>query len=113
MRLTREYYTLSSQDCKDISEFLDHTKLLEEQIDATNVTMAATLLCLIRALWNETHFRSLVQIWGVTSDMTAKKAREMLIEDAQREAANRGDQPSDATVLVHRVSDRLGKEAGR
>lgn len=117
MRLTREYYTLDYRDFHNISEFLDHIKLLEEQIDATKVAMTddkRTLLCLTMALWNENHFRSLVQIWGVTSDMTAEKAREMLLEDERREASNNGDQPipSKSTALVHRNSDKRGQEAG-
>lgn len=115
MRLTREYYTLSYGDVKNISEFLDHIKLLEEQTDATKVKMTddkRTLLCLTMALWNETRFRSLVQIWGVTSDMTAEKAREMLLEDERREAANNGDQPSTTTVLAYRASNKRGQEAG-
>lgn len=115
MRLTREYYTLHYRDFKNISEFLDRIKLLEEQIDATKVTMTEdkrTLLCLTMALWNEDHFRSLVQIWGVTSNMTAEKAREMLLEDERREAANHGEQASNARVLAHRTFDRQGQEAG-
>lgn len=36
MRLTREYYTLSYRDFKNISEFRNHIKLLEEQMDATS-----------------------------------------------------------------------------
>ena len=74
MRLTQEYYTLSDQIFGNISEFFDHIKLLEEQINATKVTMAPdkqTLLCLTIALCDVKHFQSLVQIEGVTSDMTA------------------------------------------
>lgn len=86
MRLNREYYTLNyRRDHKDMNEFLDHVKSLEEQIEATNVKMTSdkrTLLCLTMALWNEPRYRSLLQIWGVmTKDMTAEKAREMLLED--------------------------------
>lgn len=91
MRLTREYYTLNYRSYKDMYEFLDHVKSLEEQIDATNVEMTPdnrTLLCLTMALWNESRYRSLLQIWGVTKDMTAEKAREMLLEDEQRDRAN-------------------------
>ena len=53
MRLTREYYTLNYRNYKDVSEFLDHVKSLEEQIDATEVKMTPdkrTLLCLTMAL---------------------------------------------------------------
>ena len=100
MRLTREYYTLNYRNYKDVSEFLDHVKFLEEQIDATDVEMTPdkrTLLCLTMALWNESHYRSLVQIWGVTKDMTAEKAREMLLEDERRLKADSG-----ASALVTR-----------
>lgn len=87
MRLNREYYTLNYRDHKDIYELLDHVKSLEEQIDATNVEMTSdkrTLLCLTMALWNEPRYRSMLQIWAVTKDMTAEKARKMLLEDEQR-----------------------------
>ncbi len=53
MRLTREYYTLNYRNYKDVSEFLDHVKFLEEQNDATDVEMTPdkrTLLCLTMAL---------------------------------------------------------------
>ncbi len=43
------------------------------------------------ALWNESHYRSLVQIWGVTKIMTAKKVGEMLLEDKRRLKANSGE----------------------
>ena len=110
MRLTREYYTLNYRDYKDVSEFLDHVKHLEEQISATDVEMTPdkqTLLCLTMALWNEPHYRSLVQIWGVTKDMTAEKAREMLLEDERRLKANSG-----ASALVTRGHGHQGTEAG-
>ncbi len=87
IRPTREYYTLNHHNHKDVSEFFDHVKSLEEQIDAADIEMTPdkrTLLCLTMALWNKTHYRSLVQIWGVTMDMTAEKAREMLLEDERR-----------------------------
>ncbi|MCJ1467041.1 hypothetical protein MMC07_005663 [Pseudocyphellaria aurata] len=109
MRLTREYYTLNFKDFGNISEFLDHIKLLEEQIDATKVTMThnkRTLLCLTMALWENDHFRSLVQIWGVTPSMTAEKAREMLLEDERREAAKNSEHASKDHAPVHRRSDK-------
>ncbi len=93
MRLTREYYTLKYRNYKDVSKFLDHVKSLEEQISATNVEMTPdkrTLLCLTMALGNESHYRSLVQIWGVTKDMTAQKARKMLLGDERRRKADSG-----------------------
>ena len=61
MRLTREYCTLSYRNYGNISEFLDHIKLSEEQIDATKVTMPPDkqpFLYLSMALWEVEHFRS-------------------------------------------------------
>lgn len=87
MRLTQEYYTLNYHNYKNVFELLDHIKFLEEQINATNVKMTfdkQTLLCLTIALWNKSHYRSLVQIWDVTKNMTAKMLREMLLESKQR-----------------------------
>ena len=75
---------LNYHDYKDVSEFFDHVKHREEQISATNVVMTPnkqTLLCLTIALWNKPHYRSLVQIGGVTKDMTIEKAQEMLLKD--------------------------------
>ncbi len=77
MRLTREYYTLNYRNYKNVSEFFDHVKSLEKHIDATDVEVIPdkrTLLFLTMALWNKSHYRSLVQIGGVTKDMTAEKA---------------------------------------
>lgn len=110
MCLTREYYTLNYRNYKDVFEFLDHIKTLEEQIDVTDVEMTPdkrTLLCLTMALWNESHYRLLVQIWGVTKDITAAKAREILLEDEQRLKANSG-----VSVLVARGHSHRNTEAG-
>ncbi len=85
MRLTREYYTLSANTFKDIPEFLTRIKVLEEQIDATKVEMTGdkrTLLCLSMALPEE--YRPLVQLWSMTPDMTAEKAKDMLLEEHRR-----------------------------
>ena len=93
MRLTREYYTLNYRNFKDVSKFLDHVKSLEEQINTTNVEMTPdkrTLLCLTMALGNKSHYRSLVQIWGVTKDMTAQKAWKMLLESERRRKVDSG-----------------------
>ena len=65
------------------------------------------LLCLTMALWNESHYQSLVQIWGVTKDITAEKAQEMLLEDKQRLKANSG-----ASALVIRGHGHQNTEAG-
>ena len=87
MCLTWEYYTLNHCNYKDISEFLDYVKSLKEQINATEVKIIPdkkTLLCLTMAFWNKSHYQSLVQTWGVTKDIIADKAREMLLENERR-----------------------------
>ena len=115
MRLTQEYYTLSYQIFGNISEFFNHIKLLEEQINATKITMAPdkqALLCLTIALRDVKHFQSLVQIWGVTSDMTAEKTQDMLLEDERRQAKKNGNKASNATALAHRNFVHQGQEAG-
>ena len=53
-----------------------------------------------------------MQIWGVTSDMTAEKARDMLLEDERRQAEKNGDKASNATALAHCNSDHQGQGAG-
>jgi hypothetical protein len=86
MRLTKEYYTLSSIDFKSTGNMLTHIKLLEERIDATKVTLDSdkrTILCLMMCLPEQ--YRSLMQIWSVTKDMTAEKARAMLLEEDRRQ----------------------------
>lgn len=91
LRLTRELYTLRYSDFKDVSEFLTRVKVLEEQIAATKVEMTddkRTLLVLTMALWEESGYRSLLQIWSATPNMTAEKAREMLMEEERREKAD-------------------------
>ena len=62
--------------------------------------------------WEVEHFRSLVQIWGVTFDMTAEKARDMLLEDESRQAEKNGNKASNATALAHCNSDHRGHKAG-
>ena len=106
MCLTREYYTLNYRNYKDISEFLDHVSL-EKQIEATNIEITPdkqTLLCLMMALWNKSYYRSLVQIWGVTKDITVEKAREMLLEDEKRLKAD-----SEISALVIHSHGHQGK----
>ena len=90
MQLTREYYTLAYHNFVNIMEFLDYIKLLKEQIDAIKVTIfedKQIFFCLSIALLDVAYFRSLIQIWWVTSYMTAKKAREMLLKEQRRDSA--------------------------
>jgi len=86
MRLTKEYYTLSPADFRGAGDMLTHIKLLEERIDATKVTLDSdklTILCLMMCLPEQ--YRSLMQIWSVIKDMTAEKARAMLLEEDRRQ----------------------------
>ena len=86
MRLTKEYYTLAPSDFRSTADMLTHIKLLEERIDATKVTLDSdkrTILCLMMCLPEQ--YRSLMQIWSVTKDLTAEKARAMLLEEDRRQ----------------------------
>lgn len=65
-----------------------------------------TLLCLMMAFWNKSHYQSLVQIWGVTKETTAEKAREMFLENEQRLKVDSG-----ASALVTRSHGHESKEA--
>ncbi len=109
MRLTKEYYTLSINEFKTISEFLDHVKILEEQIDATKVKLnddKRTLLCLIMALSEDQDYRSLVQLWSISADVTAVKAKEMLLEEERR---RKSEDEKDARALKLK---KAGSKAG-
>lgn len=108
MRLTREYYTLSASTFKDIPEFLTHIKVLEEQIDATNVEMTGdkrTLLCLSMALPEE--YRPLVQLWSMTPDITAEKAKEMVLEEHRRTMDHEKEKDTNSTAYA----GRFGKQS--
>jgi hypothetical protein len=91
LRLTRELYTLQYSDFKDVSEFLTRVKVLKEQVAATKVEMTddkRTLLTLTMVLWNESRYRFLLQIWNITLNMTAERARAMLMEEERREVVD-------------------------
>ncbi len=86
MRLTQEYFTLSTADFKSTGDLLTHIKLLEERIDATKITLdddKRMILCLMMCLPEQ--YRSLVQLWSVTKDMTAEKVGAMLLEEDRRQ----------------------------
>lgn len=88
MRLTKEYYSLNIKDYKDMSEFLDKVKKLEEQIDATKVNLTGdkrTIICLMMALAHDRDYRSLIQIWAAIPNLTGEKARAMLMEEYRQQ----------------------------
>lgn len=83
MRLTQKYYSLDYSDFKGMSKFLDHVKILEERIDATNIELTKnkrTLICIMMTLVKQSNYRSLIQIWNASTNITASKARAMLLE---------------------------------
>lgn len=64
MRLTQKYYILNYRNYKNLSEFFDYIKSLEEQIDVTNIEMTLkkqTLLYSTMAFCNESQYQLLVQ----------------------------------------------------
>ncbi|KAG6989817.1 hypothetical protein G7Y79_00063g093680 [Physcia stellaris] len=88
MRLTKEYYSLNIKDYKDMSEFLDKVKQLEERIDATKVNLTAdkrTIICLMMGLAHDREYRSLIQIWAAMPNLTGEKARAMLMEEYRQQ----------------------------
>jgi hypothetical protein len=88
MRLCKEYYSLSYKVTDmSINEFLTRVKLLEDRMDATKIELTGdrrTLLCLSMAFIDNPEYRSLIQIWSITPDMTADRARAMLQEEDKR-----------------------------
>lgn len=63
IHLTWEYYMLNYHNYKNISNFLNYVKSLENQIDAMEVKMTPNkqrLLYLTMALLNEVHYQSLI-----------------------------------------------------
>jgi hypothetical protein len=90
MRLCQEYYSLSYERFENVDGLLTHVKLLEEKMDATKVKLTndrRTILCLSMALSSSRssdRYRSLIQLWSLTPDMTAQKAATMLREEEKR-----------------------------
>lgn len=87
MCLTQEYYMLNYCNYKDVSEFLNYVKSLKKQINGTKVKIISnkqTLFCLTIALWNKVYYQSLIQIKGMTKDITAEKVQEILLDEKQR-----------------------------
>lgn len=107
MCLTYDHYMLNYRNNKDVSEFFEHVKLLEEQIDATNIEITPnkqTLLCWTMVFQNKSHYQLLVQIQGITKDITVEKVQEMLLEVEQRLKADSG-----ASALMMRTNGHQGK----
>ena len=85
MRLTKEYYSLRYGDYRSMTDYLTTMKLLEERIRATKVVLTddkQTLICLAMSL--PEHLQYLTRIWAVTPEMTAEKARTMLLEEERK-----------------------------
>lgn len=115
MWLTQKYYTLSYQNFGNILEFLNYIKLFEEQINVTKVTMTPNkqiLLWLMMALCDVKHFWFLVQIWGMTSDMTTENAQDILLEDEHRKIEKKSDKTSNTIALTYCNFDYQGQKVG-
>ena len=85
MRLTKEYYTLRYTNFDTMTDYLTHIKLLEERIAATDVVLTPdkqTILCLAMSLPDDLQY--LTKIWDLTVDITAEKARTMLLEEERK-----------------------------
>ncbi|KAL8640963.1 MAG: hypothetical protein Q9226_008686, partial [Calogaya cf. arnoldii] len=84
IRLQRKLYTLDTRSFESSSELLDKIKSLEDQIDSTKIHLTAdkrSLLALIIALSSHERYRSLIQIWQTLPDITAERARQILLEE--------------------------------
>ena len=88
MHLIKELYTLryewgnSDGAFLSMSDYITRIKVLEEQIDATGVEMTkdkCTLLVLQMRL--SECYQSLIQVWSVMPDLTAAKAKSMLLDE--------------------------------
>jgi len=83
----QELLALSPRQFATYEEWMTRIKVLNERIDATQITFDSdkrTLLVMMIGLQGETHYRSLVQIWAATANMTGDKAMAMLREDLGR-----------------------------
>jgi len=85
MRLCKEYFSLQYDPKESMVGFLTRVKLLEERMDATNITLTKEnriLLCLSMAMPEE--YQSLVQIWNSVDGIPLERAKTMLLEEEQR-----------------------------
>ena len=111
MRLSKEYYTIQFKLFKSIPEYLTHIKILEERIDNTKIVLNEdnrTILCLSMSLSQE--YQYLVQIWAVTSGITAEKARQMVLE-ASRQHTQAAIQNSQKALRVEQKCPCGGKHS--
>lgn len=109
IRLTKEYYTLKLTDFETISAYLTHIKQLEERIAATKVVLTPdkqTILCLAISLTDDLQY--LTKIWDLTPDMTADKARTMLLEE-ERKRGNREPEERFALASFGKKTEAIGK----
>ncbi|KAL8648476.1 MAG: hypothetical protein Q9226_005976 [Calogaya cf. arnoldii] len=110
MHLTRELYSLELAPEETPSELLTRLKILEEQIDATKMELTYdkwTLLALTMALATDDRYRSLVQIGQTLPDMTAGRARQMLLGEQHFQKAN-----EETAVKVNYMRQHFGKNKG-
>ena len=114
MRLTKEYYSLNINDFKGMPELLDKVKKLEEQLAATRITLTddkRTIICLMIALAQDSSYRSLIQIWAAIPNLTAEKAKAMLMEEyRQQEHAEEGGV---ARKFQSKAAEALNEKIGR
>jgi hypothetical protein len=83
----QEILCLSPCQFATYEEWMTRIKVLNERIDATQITFDSdkrTLLVMMIGLQNEINYHSLVQIWAATENMTGEKAMTMLREDLGR-----------------------------
>lgn len=89
MRLSKEFYTIDYESFNSMSNYLTHIKLLEERIEATKIELTwdkQILLCLTMSLPEK--YQHLARMWSMTDNMTADKARSMLLEKERRTKNN-------------------------
>ena len=85
MRLIKKYYSLRYEDFDFITSYLTQIKTLEERIRDIKVILddnKQTLLCLGMTL--PEHLQYFIKLWAMTSDMTAERARNILLDEERR-----------------------------
>jgi hypothetical protein len=116
MQLIQQLFTLQP-DNLTIDEYLQQVKTLTERIDATNIELTSdrrTLLILSMQLGKRIQFKSMVQIWSVTKDMTAKRAIEMVREEERKlllehEEDTKALNRNNGALYTHKADGRPGQ----